>query len=191
MNTINLNNIRNKIYNRRAKYQLILKGLANKNMMQDINYKQNNFESLMPNFLSFKKYIMPNKYNEEPNNYTFKSEFIKQLRPRFQIRVKRFYREMENHKFAYRQLSKITEVKNQYMANLLIHYKDTISRNLIPVILNNIYKNGMMRTTYLKEEARKRQQEVTIKSYYEDVKMHNFIKYSNPYGIESDSDDEY
>lgn len=68
MNTINLNNIRNKIYNRRAKYQLILKGLASKNMMQDINYKQNNFESLMPNFLSFKKYIMPNKYNEEPNN---------------------------------------------------------------------------------------------------------------------------
>lgn len=189
MNT-NLVNKHNLMYTRRAKYQLILKGLARKNMMQDIEYKQNDFESLMPNFISFKKYMTPNKYNEEPNNYTFNSLFIKQLRPKFQIRIKRFFKEMENHKFAYKQLSKIKEVKNVYMANLLIHYKDTISRNLIPVILNNIYKDGLLRTNYLNKEAKKRQEQILIKSYYEEVKLNNFIKYSNPYESQSDSDDE-
>jgi len=191
MNTNTSNNKRKLIIHaRRAKYQLIFEGIARKNMMQDIEFKQNNYQSLMPNFLSFKKYMTPNKYNEEPNNYTFKTYFIKQLRPRFQIRVKRFFNEMENHNFAYGQLSKITEIKNVYMANLLIHYKDTISRNLIPIILNNVYKNGMLRTTYLNKEAKKRQEQLLIKSYYEDVKLNNFIKYSNPYEIQSDSDDE-
>jgi len=177
------------LFNMNLKYKMVLKGIALRNAIQDLEYKQNQYQSLMPGFVSLKMYMQPNKYAEQPENYTFKQPLIKRLRSKVQIRVRRFQREMENHKFGMNQQLPIKEICNKYSFNLMLYYQDRVSRNVLKLILSNIYKDGELKSTYLDKVKKQREEQLLLKDYYEDKKLRNFIKYSQPY-LSDDSDSE-
>lgn len=178
-----------KLFNLNLKYKMVLKGQALNNAIQDLRFRQNQYQSLMPGFVSLKMYMQPNKYAEQPEFYTFKQPLIKSLRTRVYIRVRRFQREMENHKFGFNQQLPIKEIPNKYSFNLMLYYQDRLSRNLLKLILNNIYKDGELKSTYLEKIKKQQAEQLLLKDYYEDKKLKNFIKYSQPY-LSDDSDSE-
>lgn len=185
----NLNNKFYTLFNLNLKYKMVLNGQALRNAIQDLKFKQNQYQSLLPGFISFKMYMQPNKYAEQPEFYTFKQPLIKRLRSRIQIRVRRFQREMENHKFGVNQQLPIKEISNKYSFNLMLYYQDRLSRNVLKLILSNVYKDGELKSTYLSKVKKQHQEQLLLKDYYEDKKLKNFIKYSQPYlSDDSDSD---
>jgi len=177
------------LFNLNLKYKMVLKGLALRNAIQDLKFKQNQYQSLMPGFVSIKMYMQPSKYSEQPEFYTFKQPLIKKLRSRVQIRVRRFQREMESYNFGMNQQLPVKEVSNKYSFNLLLYYQDRVSRNILNLILSNIYKEGELKSTYLNKIKKQQEEQLLLKDYYEDKKLRNFIKYSQPY-LSDDSDSE-
>lgn len=160
----------------------LYRGLIYRNLMK--TYLTDKFSSTFHKIYNLKQIMEPNIYYEDQQHISnqYKAKFS--INSKF-IFKKPYFKDDSYYKPQLDVSLQVKDISNRYLALMLINMRENIkSKYLYNTILQTIYnKKGFIQYRQNNSDT-----QYAIWNYYKDIKMDNFLKYSQPYEYDSESD---